>query len=97
MGLFRHFYNLFYFFADTIIILTPVRNQTTTAILDTLFCIREMTAALISEGIQGTEAEKATKAIRICIPMAGKIFTFFVLKKIVMTHNAPPQQSKCSG
>ena len=69
------------------IIISPlVGHKAMAAILDTALCVAEVTAALISQPIKGAIAEKAIKIRRIFALMAGKIFAFFILKKLIMLH-----------
>ena len=56
------------------------------AVFDSLFRISEAAAALVSQCIERAVAEQAAEGFRVGIGMAGKIFTFPVLKKIIVGH-----------
>jgi hypothetical protein len=72
--------------ADAIVILPPVGTQTFRTIFDTGLCVGKVSAALISQGIQGAVAEQTTEGFGVCLLMAGEIFTLLVLEKIIMGH-----------
>ena len=82
--LFGQFQHVAHFFHDLQIVLPAVGLQTMAAILDPLGGVGEIAAALIAQGIQRAIAEQTAEALRIRAGMAGKIFTFPVLKIIVM-------------
>lgn len=69
-----------------------MRNQAVGAVLDPLLRIGKVAPALVAQCIQRTVAKQAAEAIFIHTLMAGKIFTFFILKKIVVGHILPPKQ-----
>ena len=62
--------------------------QTEGAVLDPLLVIPEAAAAVFSQSIQGAIAEQAAELLWIRAWMAGKILTFLILEKIIMTHIA---------
>ena len=47
----------------------------------------KISAAILSQGIQGAIAEKAVKILDLDPLMAGEIFTFTILEKLVMFHS----------
>ena len=65
-------------------------NQATGAILDPLFCIGKITAALVPQSIEWAIAKQAAEAFCIAALMAGEIFTCAVLKEIVVCHSLTP-------
>ena len=69
--------------ANGIIILPAVGTQAVGTVLDSVLCISEIAAAMIPQRIQRTIAEKTAESLRICIGMAGKIFTVPVLEEII--------------
>ena len=56
------------------------------AILDAGLGINKAAAAVFPQGIQRAVTEDAAEFLRIRPRMAGKIFTFPVLEKVVMGH-----------
>ena len=64
--------------------------QAVGTVLDTFFGIGEIAAAVFAQGIQRAVAEHAAENFRVRAGMAGKIFTFPVLKKVVMAHINQP-------
>ena len=60
------------------------------AVLDAVFQIGEAAAAFVPQGVQGAVAEQAAKGAFVLYLMAGEVFTFFVLKKIVVGHSFFP-------
>ena len=78
--------NLFQILADAAVIFPAVGPQAGRAVLDPLFCVPEIAPAPISQGIQGAVAEHAAKVLRVSTLVAGKIFTFPILIKIIMAH-----------
>jgi hypothetical protein len=85
--LFRHFKNAGHFFADGTIILPAVGLQALGAILDAIFRVCKAAAALVAQGVQGTIAEQAAEGFRVSAWMAGEIFAFLVLEKIIVGHS----------
>ena len=75
---------------DLIIVLPLVGNQAVGAILDAILCVGEIAAAFVAQGIQGAIAEQATKGAFVLYLVAGEIFTFFMLKKVIMSHSNTP-------
>ena len=67
-----------------------MRNEASGAILDPLFGVSEITAALITQGIEGAIAEQATEIFRIYAFVAGKIFAGCILEEIVVCHILTP-------
>jgi hypothetical protein len=84
--LFRHFKNAGHFFADGTIILPAVGFQALGAILDAIFRVCKAAAALVAQGVKGTIAEQAAEGFRVSAWMAGEIFAFLVLEKIIVGH-----------
>ena len=79
-----HIRKFLIFSCDISIILSSVRKFTRSAVLDSAFRKMEITTAFISQCIQRTITEQAVKIFRICSFMAWKIFTFFILKKLII-------------
>ena len=71
---------------DLIIVLPLVGDQAVGAILDAVLGIGEIAAAFVTQSIQGAIAEQATKAGFVGYLMTGEVFTFFILKKVVVGH-----------
>jgi hypothetical protein len=86
-GLFRQFHNLLQTIADLIIIFPSVRTETVAAVLNALFCVGKIPAAVFSQGIQRTKTEQTAEGFRISSGMTGEILIFPVLKKVEITHN----------
>ena len=84
--LFCHFDDVFHFFANTVIILPAMRDQTGATVLYAFFCIGEVTTAAVAKCIKGAETEQTAEFFGIGADMAGEILTLFILKKIVMAH-----------
>ena len=84
--LFCQFQHFPHFLANGGITFPPVGPQAGGTIFDTAFCISEISAAAVAQTIQRTVAKQAAEGCRVCRLMAGKIFTFSVLKKIIMAH-----------
>lgn len=58
-----------------------MRDQAAAAILDSFVVISESAAAIFSQGIERTIAEKTIEILFLYARMTGKIFAFPVLKK----------------
>ena len=84
--LFHQLQHLAQLLADEGIVFPSVGPQAVGAVFDTLLRVAEIATALVSQGIQGAVAEQAAEAFRVGPGVAGKVFTFPVLKKIVMGH-----------
>ena len=63
--------------------------QATGTILDAVGQILKSAAATITQSIKRAIAKQAAEGFRICALMAWEIFTFPVLKKIVVGHITP--------
>jgi hypothetical protein len=63
--------------------------QTIGTIFNTLLGISKAAAAVFTQAVQRAVTEQATESCGVCLIMTGKIFTFFVLKNIVIWHNDP--------
>ena len=87
--LFCHLQDLLGLLADLGILLPAVRAQTVGAVFVAILGILEITAAILPKGIQGAVAENTAETFRISTGMAGKIFTFPILEKIIMCHKKP--------
>ena len=74
----------------------PVGEQTIRAILDALFVVAEITAAVFAKRIQRAIAEQAIKIFGALRLMAGEILTLAILKKraviltVFFTHMTSP-------
>ncbi len=84
--LFYQFQNFLHFFAYDFIILSYMRPQATGTVLNPLPGIPETATTLVTQTVQRTVAEQTAEGFRIRTGMAGKIFAFPVLKKIVVRH-----------
>ena len=84
--LFGHFKNAGHFFTDSTVIFPTVGLQTFGAIFNAIFCVGKAAAAILTQAIQRAIAEQTAESFRVCTGMTGKIFTFLVLKKIIMRH-----------
>ncbi len=61
--------------------------KTSAAVFNAFFVlVSEFSATFFAEGVKGAVAEKTAEGLRISPFMTGEIFTFFVLKKIIITH-----------
>jgi hypothetical protein len=67
-----------------------VGQQTVGAILDAVFQVSKVTAAVITQAVQRAIAEQAAEGFRVRTPVAGKIFAFLILKEIIVRHIVPP-------
>ena len=90
--LFCQFHYLVQCFGDCFVVLPAVGPQAVGAILDALFGVLEIAAAVFPQGVQGAITENAAETFRVGAGMAGEIFAFPVLKKVVMAHNFYPLQ-----
>ena len=93
-SLFRQFDNRGHFFTDQIVILPAMGDPAMGAILDALFCVAEIAAAFVPQGIQRTIAEQTAEGLRVRTGMAGKILALLVLEKVIMWHIIPPSRDK---
>jgi hypothetical protein len=73
--------------ADGIVVLPAVGTEAIGAVLDAVFSVSKAAAAVFPQGVKGAIAEDTAETLRISSLVAGEIFTFPILKKIVMTHN----------
>jgi len=78
------------FLQNSSVVFPPVRNEASGAILNSLLCIDKISAAVFTQRIQRTVAEQAAKALLLPAGVAWKVFTFPVLKKIIVRHTLPP-------
>ena len=81
------------------IIFPAVGLEAGRAILEPLGGICKIAAAVFAQAVQGTVAEHATEGFRVRLFMAGEIFAFFMLIKIVVGHfvSSSPQLSLLSS
>ena len=84
--LFRKGDDFFHFLHHIIVIFPFVGYKATGAILNPTLGIAEISSAFVPQGIQGAIAKQAVKIFSFFAIMAGKIFTFPVLKKLIMLH-----------
>ena len=84
--LFGNFQNRGHFLHDLAVIFPPMGAQAPGAVLDARVRIGKAAAAFIAEGIQGAVAEQAVEILLVSALMAWEIFTFPVLKKVVICH-----------
>ena len=79
-----------HFFHHFFIVFSSMGNQAAGAILDTLFGISKVAAALIPQRIEGAITEEAAEVFLISTPMAGKVFAGAILEEIVVCHCLTP-------
>ena len=72
------------------IILPAVGFQASRAILEALGGVSKIAAAVFTQAVQGAVAEHAAEGRRVGVFMAGEIFAFLMLVKIVVRHRFPP-------
>ena len=82
----NQFNNLANLFCDVPIALPFVGPQAGGAVLDAVFCVGKIAAAVFAQGVEGAVAEDAAEGLRVGVLVAGEVFTLFVLEKIVMCH-----------
>lgn len=78
--------DLAYFFGDIPVTLTLMGPQAIGAVLDAVFGVDEIAAAVFAQGVEGAVAEDAAKSLRVCSGVAGEVFTCLVLEKVVIGH-----------
>ena len=85
---------------DLVIILPFVRELAVRAVLDALFRVAKIPAALPPEGVERTVAEQAVEILRICAFMTGKKFAvlmtevgIFLAFPIILFHFPAPFSS----
>jgi urea transporter len=71
-----------------------VGHKAIRAILNAIFGIGAVAAAILAQGIQRTIAEQAVKILGFSGLMTGKILTFLILKKFIMFHISTPSMDK---
>ena len=84
------FNNPLHFIHDFTVVLSSVRNQAGRAILNTLFGVRKITAASVTQCIQWAIAKQTAKIFSIGTLVAGKILAGAVLEEIVVCHCLTP-------
>ena len=52
-------------------------------ILNALWGVGKVAAALVAQGVEGAVAEDAGEGLRVCAGVAGEVFAVKVLEKIV--------------
>ncbi len=60
--------------------------QAARAVLDAVFGVGEIAAAVFAQGVEGAVAEDAAEGFWVGVGVAGKVFTFPVLEEIVVWH-----------
>ena len=83
----HHFDNLAHLLRDLLIALPFMGAEAAGAVLDAVFGIGEIAAAVFAQGIEGAVAENAGESLGICVFVAGEIFTLLVLEKIIVGHD----------
>ena len=63
-----------------------MRPETVAAVFDAALDITEVALASFSQTVQRTIAENTAEGFRISTFVAGEIFTFLILEKIIMRH-----------
>ena len=76
-----------HFIANLFVVLPDMGFQTVGAVLDAVFRIGEAAAAFVTKAVQRAVAEQAAESFRIGSGMTGKVFTFPILKKIIICHD----------
>jgi hypothetical protein len=71
---------------DIAVALPFVGAQAIGAVLDAVLGVGEIATAVFAQSIEGAVAEDAGEGIRICVLVAGEVFTGFVLEKVVVWH-----------
>ena len=84
--LFRQFQNHGHLFHNTLIVVFFMRSHAGRAVFDAVFEVCKLTAAFVSQSIQGAVAEQTVEGLGIGTFVAGKIFAGLVLEKSVVTH-----------
>ena len=68
------------------IILPAVGFQASRAILEALGGVSKIAATVFTQAVQGAVAEHAAEGFGVRLFVAGEIFAFLVLGKVVMSH-----------
>ena len=76
---FGDFHNVTVLAHDVGVVVSLVGNHAVTAVLDPVFGILEVTAALVLQCIQRAVAEQTVEVVRILGLVTGEKFTFFVI------------------
>lgn len=84
--LLHQFDDLTHLFGDVPVAFPLVGTQAGRAVLDAVFCVVEIAAAVFAQGIEGAVAENAGEGFGVGMFVAGEIFTLPVLEKIIMCH-----------
>ena len=61
-------------------------SQAIGAVLDAVFGVGEIAAAIFAQGVEGAVAEDAGEGRPVGAGVAGEVFTFPVLEKIIVCH-----------
>ena len=94
---FRKFQDIAHSFHDLSVVFPTVGAQAIGTVLDPILQIGKAAAAFVTQCIEGTVAKEAIEALFIRPGVAGKIFAFLILKKIVMAHQNSSRLAKSSG
>ena len=89
--LFCNFHNIHHSCVNCVVIFSSVRTQASGAIFYTVAGILVAASTVFSQTVKRTIAEQAAEGFRVCTGMAGKIFTFTMLEKIIIRHNMSPK------
>ena len=84
--LFYQFQNFHHFLIDGIEIFSSVRPQAAGAVFYAVTSIVVVAATVFTQTIQRTITEQTTEGFRVGTGMTGEIFTFSMLKKIIVRH-----------
>ena len=90
-----HFDNFIKFVHDILVIFFLVGHQTVRTVLDAIFCVFEIAAAVFTQSIQRTVAEQAVEVFLVLSLVAREKLALPVLEKFIVfgfqfLHNAPP-------
>ncbi len=77
-------HDLIVFACDVPKIVPLVGKAAFAAVFYALFCIAEISAALVAQGIQRTVAEQAVEIFRVICLMAGEVFAVLMAEKCVL-------------
>ena len=73
-------------FGNIIVALPLVGAQAIGAVLDAVFGVGKIAAAVFAQSVEGAVAEDAAKGFGIGVLVAGEVFAFFVLEKVIVGH-----------
>ena len=83
---FCQFHHSAHLFHDPIIVFFSMGNQAVAAVFDAIFKICKISAAFVTQGIQGAVTEKAAKVFLIYALVTGEILASRVLTELIVFH-----------